>query len=83
MTEWLLTDLHIHPALSDGTVPIEEVVKIYGEARFDAIAITDHLFDTQSPRGLELYHEGKSIKGQESYFHKIEAWGITLIPSHV
>jgi hypothetical protein len=58
--------------LSDGSVPIEEVVKIYGEAGFDAIAITDHLFDTQSPRGLELYDEGKSIKDLKGYFQKIE-----------
>ncbi len=72
MTEWLLTDLHIHTTLSDGTVPIEEVVKIYGEAHFDAIAITDHLFDTQSPRSLELYDEGKSIKDLKDYFNKIE-----------
>ena len=46
MNKWLLTDLHIHTTFSDGTVPIEEVIKIYGEAHFDAIAITDHLFDT-------------------------------------
>jgi signal transduction histidine kinase/predicted metal-dependent phosphoesterase TrpH len=72
MTEWLLTDLHIHTTFSDGTLPIEEAVKIYGEARFDAIAITDHLFDTQSPRGLELYDEGKSIKDLKGYFQKIE-----------
>ncbi|MGO8988229.1 MAG: ATP-binding protein [bacterium] len=72
MTEWLLTDLHIHTTFSDGILPIEEVVKIYGEARFDAIAITDHLFDTQSPRSLELYNEGKSIKDLKDYFQKIE-----------
>ena len=72
MTEWLLTDLHIHTTWSDGTIPIEEVVKIYGEARFDAIAITDHLFDTQSPRSLELYDGGKSIKDLKGYFQKIE-----------
>ena len=72
MTEWLLTDLHIQTTFSDGTIPIEEVVRIYGEAGFDAIAITDHLFDTQSPRSLELYDEGKSIKDLESYFRKIE-----------
>jgi len=72
MTQWLLTDLHIHTTFSDGTIPIEDVVKIYGEAHFDAIAITDHLFDTQSPRGLELYDEGKSIKDLKGYFYKIE-----------
>lgn len=63
MTEWLLTDLHIHAMLSDGTLPIEEVVRIYGEAGFDAIAITDHLFDAQSPRSLKLDDEGKSVNG--------------------
>ena len=72
MTEWLLTDLHIHTTWSDGSLPIEEVVKIYGEARFDAIAITDHVFDTQSPRSLELYDEGKSIKDLKGYFQKIQ-----------
>jgi len=72
MTEWLLTDLHIHTTMSDGTVPVEDVVRIYGEAHFDAIAITDHLFDTQSPRGVELYGEGKSIQDQKDYFQTIE-----------
>lgn len=72
MAEWLLTDLHIHSTFSDGTIPIEEVVKIYGEAGFDVIAITDHLFDTQSPRSLELYEEEKSIRDPKAYFHKIE-----------
>ena len=72
MTEWLLTDLHIHTTFSDGAIPIEEIVKIYGEAGFDAIAITDHLFDTQSPRSLELYEEGKSVKDPNAYFHKID-----------
>jgi signal transduction histidine kinase/predicted metal-dependent phosphoesterase TrpH len=72
MEKWLMADLHIHSTFSDGTIPIEEIVRIYGEADFDAIAITDHLFDTQSPRSLELYEEGKSIKDLEPYFCKIE-----------
>jgi signal transduction histidine kinase/predicted metal-dependent phosphoesterase TrpH len=72
MTQWLLTDLHIHTTFSDGILPLEEVVKIYGEAGFDAIAITDHLFDMQSPRSLELYDEGKSIKDLKGYFQRIE-----------
>jgi hypothetical protein len=72
MEKWLLSDLHIHTTFSDGTPSLEEVVKIYGEAGFDAIAITDHPFDTQSPRGLELYDERKSIKDLKDYFHKIE-----------
>ena len=66
-----MTDLHIHTTFSDGTVPIEEVVRLYGESGFDAIAITDHLFDTQSPRSLELYEEGKSVRDLDPYFRTI------------
>jgi signal transduction histidine kinase/predicted metal-dependent phosphoesterase TrpH len=88
MTEWLLADLHIHSTFSDGSIQIEEIVKIYGEARFDVIAITDHLFDTQSPRSLELYDEGKSIKDSKTYFQEIEevcrwakdSYGLLVIP---
>jgi len=72
MAEWLLTDLHLHSTFSDGTVPMEEVVRLYGESEFDAIAITDHLYDTQSPRSLELHKEGKSVKDLESYFRTID-----------
>jgi signal transduction histidine kinase/predicted metal-dependent phosphoesterase TrpH len=72
MEKWLLADMHIHSTFSDGSMPVEEIVKIYGEAGFDAIAITDHLFDTQSPRSLEIHEEGKSVKDIETYFKKID-----------
>jgi len=72
MKKWLLVDLHIHSTFSDGSVPAEEIVKIYGEAGFDAIDITDHHFDTQSPRSLEIHEEGKSVKNTETYFKKID-----------
>jgi len=72
MEKWLLADLHIHSTFSDGSMPVEETVKIYGEAGFDVIAITDHLFDTQSPRSLEIHEEGKSVKDIEAYFKKID-----------
>ena len=72
MMQWLLADLHIHSTFSDGSVQIEEIIKTYGEAGFDVIAITDHLFDTQSPISLRLREEGKSVKDVEAYFHKIE-----------
>ena len=88
MKKWLMADLHIHSTFSDGTEPIEEIIKIYGEAGFDVIAITDHLFDTQSPRSLEIHEEGKSIKDVQAYFQKIEevsqwakqAFGLLVIP---
>jgi signal transduction histidine kinase/predicted metal-dependent phosphoesterase TrpH len=72
MPKWLLSDLHIHTTLSDGDIPLKEVVKIHGEAGFDVIAITDHLFDTQSPRSVEIYKEKKSIIDLNAYFLKIE-----------
>jgi hypothetical protein len=72
MFKWLLSDLHLHTTFSDGDVPVEEVTKIYGEAGFDVIAITDHLFDTQSPRSLEIREEGKSVKNIDTYFRKID-----------
>jgi len=88
MEKWLTTDLHIHTSFSDGTVPIEEVVRLYGEAGLDVIAITDHLFDTTHPKSRELYTEGKSIKDPEGYFKKIEEvaqwawerWNLLVIP---
>ena len=72
MSKWLLSDLHLHTTFSDGDVPIEEVIKIYGEAEFDVIAITDHLFDTQSSRSLEIHEEGKSVKNIDTYFRKVD-----------
>ncbi|OGP65788.1 MAG: hypothetical protein A2169_07055 [Deltaproteobacteria bacterium RBG_13_47_9] len=67
-----MTDLHIHSTFSDGAMSVEEIARIYGEAGFNVIAITDHLFDNQSPRSLEIREEGKSIKDLEAYFRKIE-----------
>ena len=39
----LLCDFHIHTTWSDGSVPLRDVVDIYGQAGFDVIAITDHI----------------------------------------
>ncbi|HUL37416.1 MAG TPA: response regulator, partial [Thermodesulfobacteriota bacterium] len=72
MKKWLIADLHIHSTFSDGTMPVEEIVRIYGEAGFDVIAITDHLFDTHSPRSFEIHEEGKSVTDVETYFKKID-----------
>ncbi len=45
--------LHIHTTLSDGRVSPEEAARIYKEAGFDAIAITDHW----------KYHESGELSG--------------------
>ncbi len=72
MEKWLLADLHIHSTFSDGLLPMEEIVQLYGQSGFDVIAITDHLFDTESQRSLEIHAEGKSVKNIKDYFAKIE-----------
>ena len=72
MTQWLLADLHIHSTFSDGMIRIKDIIKIYGEAGFDVIAITDHLFDTQSPISLRLREDGKSVRDVDAYFRKLE-----------
>ncbi|MCX8116411.1 MAG: response regulator [Desulfobacterota bacterium] len=88
MNRWLRCDLHIHTTWSDGELPLDRVIRLYGEAGFDAIAITDHLFDTQSPRSLEIYEEGKSVQDLNRYFKSIdemakkarEAYDLLILP---
>ena len=72
MEKWLLSDLHIHSTFSDGRLPVKEVITLYGESGFDVIAITDHLFDRQSPLGLDLCEQGKSVKDADGYFQTID-----------
>ncbi len=45
---WLLCDFHIHTTLSDGIVPIREVVDLFGREGFDVISISDHVLDEAS-----------------------------------
>lgn len=40
--KWYKVGLHIHTTISDGVASPEEAARIYREAGFDAIAITDH-----------------------------------------
>lgn len=46
-----LADFHIHSNFSDGKHSIPEIVDFYGKRKFAAIAITDHLCETQSSLG--------------------------------
>jgi len=61
MKKWLLADLHIHTTFSDGALPLEDVVKLYGESGFDVIAVTDHLFGKE----VVTFHEQKIIAQSE------------------
>jgi predicted metal-dependent phosphoesterase TrpH len=44
----ILTDFHIHSNFSDGKHSIPEIIDLYGSRGFGAIAITDHLCETQT-----------------------------------
>ncbi|MCL5966119.1 MAG: phosphotransferase [Deltaproteobacteria bacterium] len=47
----LLCDFHIHSTWSDGSVPLPDVVDVYGQAGFDVIAVTDHVCNSDSAIG--------------------------------
>jgi hypothetical protein len=46
-----LVDLHIHSTFSDGKLTVPEIVDLYGSKKFSAIAITDHLADSETLTG--------------------------------
>lgn len=46
--DYLLCDFHIHTKISDGDLPVSEVIDLYGRAGFDCIAITDHIISGES-----------------------------------
>ncbi|MEO6326611.1 MAG: PHP domain-containing protein [Thermoanaerobaculia bacterium] len=47
----LLCDFHIHTTWSDGSLSIAEAVDLFGRSGHDAIAITDHVVNTDSLLG--------------------------------
>lgn len=47
-----LADFHVHSTFSDGKVPLPEVIDLYGQRGFGAIAITDHLCEKTTFLGL-------------------------------
>ncbi|MEQ1722446.1 MAG: PHP domain-containing protein [Pseudobdellovibrio sp.] len=59
-----LIDLHIHSDFSDGKLSIAEIVDLYGSKGFSAIAITDHLADSQTLTGLVTRKLNLSLSAQ-------------------
>jgi 3',5'-nucleoside bisphosphate phosphatase len=47
-----MADLHTHTNLSDGKMPMRDLVDLYGRRGFGAIAITDHLCETRTFLGI-------------------------------
>ncbi|MCK4328375.1 phosphotransferase [candidate division WOR-3 bacterium] len=56
---WLLCDFHIHTDMSDGSLPVDEVVDMYGSKGFDVISITDHILDSHTFKERE--EKGESV----------------------
>jgi predicted metal-dependent phosphoesterase TrpH len=47
----LLCELHSHTTWSDGTLPVDELVDLYGTAGFDVLCVTDHMVRADDPTG--------------------------------
>ncbi|MBE5798873.1 MAG: hypothetical protein E7321_02865 [Clostridiales bacterium] len=91
---WLKGNLHIHTQKSDGKMPFDEAVRLYEQAGYDFISVTDHWIVSekdQTPGGMLLlsgceYNIGKSVR--DGIFHvvgvgmerapQIERWNKSL-----
>lgn len=69
-----LCDFHIHSQYSDGKMTLSELVDMYGERGFGAIAITDHLCETKTFLGQSAAFLGKTLMRSvyEKYIQAIE-----------
>lgn len=83
-------DLHIHSTFSDGKMTIPEIVDLYGERGFGAIAITDHLCEDVTFLGRVAAYLGRTLT-PETFPHYQEVlareaeramreYGMLLIP---
>jgi hypothetical protein len=54
-------DLHIHSTFSDGKLTIPEIVDLYGSRGFGAIAITDHLCETNTFLGKASAYMNRTL----------------------
>ncbi len=67
----MLCDFHIHSTFSDGKLTIPELVDLYGQRGFGAIAITDHLCEKKSLLGKTAHFFERTLT-QETYSHYLE-----------
>lgn len=56
-----LGDFHIHSSFSDGVLTIPQIVDLYGQHGFGAIAITDHFCEEQSFLGKAAHWLNRSL----------------------
>jgi hypothetical protein len=74
--EWLYCDFHIHTTWSDGVYTVNDVIRMYGEAGFDVISITDHILDSGSLlQGKKEGWNRCSIEQEQFIHYQRELWG--------
>lgn len=56
-----LGDFHVHSNLSDGHVPLPEVIDLYGQLGFGVIAITDHIAESETVVGKAAAYLGQVL----------------------
>jgi predicted metal-dependent phosphoesterase TrpH len=67
-----LADFHVHTNRSDGKLSLQEVIDLYGERGFGAIAITDHLCERISVLGKASRYLGMSLREDNFASHMDE-----------
>lgn len=87
-----LSDFHIHSTFSDGKLSIPELVDLYGQRGFGAIAITDHLCEEEGFIGKTAAYLGKTLtRASFPLYQEIlksekkrawETYGMLLIPGY-
>lgn len=86
----LLCDFHIHTKYSDGSVELRRTVDLFGQAGFDAIAITDHVVNGDTSIGKVAHRFRLSVteKNFDEYIEHVKdeaerAWdkyGMLVVP---
>ena len=74
----MLCDFHIHSTFSDGQLTIAELVDLYGKRGFGAIAITDHLCETDTFLGRAARYLNHTLNPEKykTYIDTIKAEAI-------
>lgn len=70
-----MADLHTHTNLSDGKMPMRDLVDLYGKKGFGAIAITDHLCETNTFLGVASRYLKCSLTREnfDSYIKQVKS----------
>ena len=71
----LLCDFHTHTQFSDGKLALRDLIDFYGERRFDALCVTDHLCDPQKLLGRVCKWSNLVLSPEmlEDYFAAIQS----------